>query len=287
MASLPLLIDTHQHWWNVEQFHLAWHRDFPLLDRSFGPRDYAAQFAPVADKVRIESALWMECDVDVSEQIDEARWVRETGRDTNLAGLIAGSRPEHDGFAAHLEALAKVDEVRGVRRVLFSQPDETSQSALFRDNIRRLTDYDWTFDLCVSAQQLPVAAELARACPDVRFILDHCGNPIVSEGTGEAFARWRSDLQTIAREPNVTVKVSGIIASAQPGWTTETLRPFVETVVETFGATRALWGSDWPVCLIRARLADWVSSTLELAQSWSEVERRAVFEETARRVYKI
>lgn len=288
MVSPPVtLIDAHQHWWNVSQFDLEWLSGFPQLGRSFGPLDYAEQLAPVADRVHIQHALWMECDVVASQQVGEAQWAKETGSGTNLAGLVAAARPEHEGFSAHLDALEAIGGVRGVRRVLFSQPDELSESPLFRRNIQRLADKNWTFDICMSAGQLPLAAGLVRACPEVNFVLDHCGNPDVSAGTGEAFEHWRENLQLVSREPNVVVKVSGIVASAPPEWDAAMLRPFIETTVETFGATRSLWSSDWPVCLLRAGLADWVATMLDITRSWSETDQHAVFEGTARRVYKI
>jgi predicted TIM-barrel fold metal-dependent hydrolase len=282
------LLDTHQHAWDLRQFPYAWCAGIPALNRSFTVHDYAA----AAARLGIAKTLFMECDVDEPHALDEARHIEAlAGAPLGspdgpiIAGIVASGRPEREGFRSHLAALAALPHVRGVRRILHTQPDELSRSPLFAENLRLLPDLGFTFDLCVLARQLPIAEELVRRCPGVTFILDHCGVPDVK---GRAFDPWREHLHRIAAYPNVNCKISGIVAYADPaGWTVDDLRPWVEHVLECFGWDRVVWGGDWPVCTLAATLRQWVEATGALVAGASEDQRARLFHANAERIYRV
>ena len=110
------------------------------------------------------------------------------------------------------------------------------------------------FDMCFLARQLPIALELARACPDTRLVLDHCGVPDIAGG---GFDAWRDGMPALAAMPNVVAKLSGVLRLLRAGRRrrSPTVRPYVEHVIAAFGPERCLWGSDWPVVNLRARPA--------------------------------
>ena len=143
-----------------------------------------------------------------------------------------------------------------------------------------------SFDLCVLARQLSRATDLARRCPDVKFILDHCGVPDVK---GRGLDPWRADLAKLAELPNVVAcKISGLVAYADPAnWTTSDLRPFVDHAVQSFGHDRVMFGSDWPVCTLTCTYAKWVLAALELTSDWSARDREKFFSANPRRVYRL
>lgn len=277
------LIDTHQHLWDLRRFPYSWTADVPPLHRSFVLDDYLAASAGCG----IAKSVFMECDVDPPHQLDEARWVTELAqREPLIAGMIASGRPEDDGFDAHLRELSSLPLVRGLRRVLHTQPDELSRREIFRENLRKLPGHGYTFDLCMLARQLPVALELVRACPGVSFILDHCGVPDLKGG---ALDPWRDDLRALADQDNVVAcKVSGIVAYADPAnWSVEVLAPWFEHVVDCFGWDRLVWGGDWPVCTLSAPLSEWVAATRELTAPASDDQRARLFYRNAERIYRV
>nr|WP_272212522.1 amidohydrolase family protein [Marinicella sp. W31]MDC2878435.1 amidohydrolase family protein [Marinicella sp. W31] len=171
------IIDTHLHLVYKDRFSYPWLKDAPMLDHQLTAEDYFAR----AEKLGIEKALHME--VDVADADMEAETAFVAGAHENIVGAIAAGRPESPDFPVYLERIAAIGGVKGLRRVLHTMPDDLSQSQTFVDNIRRLAAYDLTFDLCVLARQIPLAIELARKCPEVQFVLDHCGVPdIENEG---------------------------------------------------------------------------------------------------------
>jgi predicted TIM-barrel fold metal-dependent hydrolase len=99
---------------------------------------------------------------------------------------------------------------------------------------------------------------------------------------------WRDSLADLARRPNLACKVSGIVANAAPGWTADTLRPYVEHVVACFGWDRVLWGSDWPVCtLTGGTLTAWVEAARAIVSGCSADEQERLFAANAERVYRL
>lgn len=276
------LVDTHQHLWDLRQFPYSWCAGIPALNRSFTISDYVAASANTG----ITKTVFMECDVDEPHALDEARHIHSLADQHPLiAGIVASGRPERDGFRQHVELLAKLTKIRGLRRVLHTQPDELSQSSLFAENVRLLPKFGLTFDLCVLARQLPVAVSLVDRCPKVSFVLDHCGVPDVK---GRAFDPWREHIRSLATRPNVACKISGLVAYADSAtWIVADLRPWVEHVIECFGWDRIVWGGDWPVCTLSAPLSRWVAATRELTAHASEDQSAALFHRNAERIYRI
>ncbi len=245
------IVDTHLHLVYLDRFSYPWLEGAPPLNRQWTAEAYFAEAA----RLGIETALHMEVDVAEADMEAETRFV--LGLDPRIGGAIASGRPESPDFPAYLDRIAAIDGVKGIRRILHTSPDELSQSPLFAENLRRLADKNLPFDLCVLARQLPVGRALVAKCPDVQFVLDHCGVPDVA---GRALDPWRADIKALAELPNVAAKISGVVAYAKPDWTVEDLRPFVEHVIECFGWDRVVWGSDHPVCTLTADLTRWVEA---------------------------
>jgi predicted TIM-barrel fold metal-dependent hydrolase len=276
------IVDTHMHLWDLSRFPCSWCAGIPALNRSFLLPDYQVAIAGT----QITKTVFMEADVDEPHALAEAAYVQSLARSQTLVrGIVASGRPEHPNFEAHLDALARLPLVRGLRRILHTQPDGLSEGPHFAGNLRRLPAYHFTFDLCVLARQLPLAYALAKACPEVTFILDHCGVPDMRSG---ALEPWKGQITRIAQLPNVSCKVSGLIAYVEPGrWTVETLRPWMEHVIGAFGWDRVVWGGDWPVCTLGGRLGEWVQASHELTRSCSETERDRLFHLNAERLYHV
>ena len=281
---MPIL-DTHLHLVYPDQLSYPWLAGVPALDRPWSVESYFAE----AEGLGITAALHMEVDVAEADQEAETRLV--TALDPRLVGAVASCRPEHEGFAAALERLQAMPGVKGLRRILHESPDALSTTALFADNIRRLGPAGLPFDLCLQARQLPLGRALAERCPDVAFVLDHCGNPPISGGDFAAASgdldAWRGDIVAIAALPNVSGKISGIVTHAGPGWTADDLRPVVEHMIECFGWDRVVWGSDHPVATLAGTLTTWVEASREIVAGCSESEQARLFHVNAERIYRL
>jgi len=277
------IVDTHQHLWDLDLFRYSWLDSFPTLNRSFRLADYLQ----AARGLGISKTVHLEADVDEPHMLAETRHLLNLADrpDNPLQGIVACGRPEDAGFTSYLNQIAPHPKLKGIRRVLHTQPDELGQRKTFLRNIARLADYGLSFDLCVLDRQLPIAINLVQNCSGVTFILDHCGVPRVKE---RILDPWRKDIAELASFPKVYCKISGLVAYADPAhWTAEDLRPYVDHVLSCFGWDRVMFGSDWPVCTLSATYKQWVESLRWLTDSAGEENQRKLFHDNAVRVYRL
>jgi predicted TIM-barrel fold metal-dependent hydrolase len=109
----------------------------------------------------------------------------------------------------------------------------------------------------------------------------------VPDVKGRAFDPWREQIRALADRPNVTCKISGLVAYAAQYWAVADLRPWFDHVIACFGWDRVVWGGDWPVCTLGAPLNRWVEATRELAASASDDQRAKFFHRNAERLYRL
>jgi len=277
------IVDTHQHLWDLDLFRYAWLRQLPDLNRSFRMNDYLA----ATNGLAIEKSVHLEADVDEPFMLDETMHLLRLAdcADNPLEGVVACGRPESKEFKTYVEKIAGHPKLRGIRRVLHTRPDDLGQSETFIENVCSLAGYGLSFDICILARQLPLAIRLVSQCPDVTFILDHCGVPQVRD---KILDPWRSLIREIAKFPNVFCKISGLIAYADPNnWTAEDLRPYVDHAIECFGWDRVMFGSDWPVCTVSASYRQWVDVLLSLTRSAGAANQKKLFHDNAILVYRL
>ena len=280
---IPLL-DTHQHLVYRDIASYGWTKDIPPLAKdNFILEDYKE----LTEGFGIDGTLFMETGVDDSDYKKEIKFVKSLANnsDNNLIGLISSIRPEtEEGFEEWLNVTIEMGVV-GYRRILHVMPDETSQNEIFRRNVRKIGDVGKTFDICFLPTQLNVAKELAQACENTSMILNHCGVPSIAN---DGLDPWRQDIEALSQIPNVTCKLSGLMAYCAPGTVSlETIEPYVDHVLKCFGPKRIVWGSDWPVVNLGKGLPEWITVTRKILDKLSTDEANAIANGTAQTVYKV
>jgi predicted TIM-barrel fold metal-dependent hydrolase len=275
-------IDTHVHVWDLSQYPYSWTNAVPLLNRTFLIEEYDC----ATRDLEVSKVVLVEADVDEPHIAAETRHLLALAdRNPRVAAVVASGRPERDGFEAYLNEVAGHSKLKGIRRVLHTQPDGLAESEVFAQNIRRLEKYGLSFDICVLDRQLPVAITVVKECPGISFILDHCGCP---QAKGEGFDLWRERIEQIASFPNVACKISGLVGyTGHDDWSVEDVRQRVEWVLRCFGWERSMFGSDWPVCTLSTCPKEWVDVVCALTRDASETNRRKLFSENAERLYRL
>jgi len=148
-----------------------------------------------------------------------------------------------------------------------------------------LPEFGLSCDMCCYYVQLGQTVELVRRCPETSFILDHIGKPNIRGGEREP---WMSQIRDLASLPNAMVKISGATTEAHHDrWTIEDLKPYLLHVLDVFGEDRVVFGSDWPVATQATTYRRWVDTVDELTADWSETARRKLWNENARRFYRL
>lgn len=280
------LIDTHVHLLHPEKFSYALGAGNPALQGRFSLEDYRVQTAKAASVAQVQAVLCMEASVPAEQQEAEMEFfARMADKDRGkppLIGVIAAARPESPDFPRQLARLAGDARIRGVRRVLHTQPDEVFQAPLFTENLRLLAKAELSFDLCVQPRQLPLIADLVEQCPQTQFVLDHCGRPDLAGGE---LGAWREGIRILAARSNVACKFSGLASLADPARPlTPQVQPCFAHCLECFYPERMLWGSDWPVS---ADLKGWIETTVELLGELSDHEQAGIGAGNAGRIYRL
>ncbi len=276
--TIPI-VDTHQHLIYSDKWTYSWTKGIPQLEgKVFHIDDYLREI----EGTGIRGSIFMETSPDAWREEAAHTYGLAAQPGSSIIGVIANCRPEEDGFEEYLDSIHN-EKLVGLRRICHVEHDEFSQQPKFVENVSHIGRKGLTFDLCFLARQLPIALELVQKCPDVQFILDHCGVPDIAGG---ALDPWREHMRNLAAQPNVACKISGVLAYCKPGnATAAAVRPYVEHCIECFGWDRVVWGGDWPVCTMGATLRQWVAISREIVSASAEVDRHKLFHKNAERIY--
>lgn len=272
-------VDSHQHFWRYTPEGNAWIDDsMAVLRRDFMPPELEA----LVQRAGVDATVA----VQVGQSLAETQFLLELSQQHSFVRGVVGwvdlRAPDVERTLAELAGHARF---KGVRHIVQGEPSGFLAEPAFRAGVACLARFDLSYDVLVYAHQLPEAVDFARALPEVRFVLNHLAKPAIRAGRLEP---WREDIQRLAELPNVSCKLSGLITEAAwHAWTPSDLKPFIDTVVESFGPGRLLVGSDWPVCTLAGSYADVMRVFDDYFAGFSTEERAQVFGETAARVYRL
>lgn len=291
------MIDAHHHIWR--QADLPWlvGQEQP---RIFGPygairRDYLIdEFRADLAGTGITKSVYVQANWAADKFEEEVAWVQSVSDQTGWPHAIVGYADfTQDDVRPQLETLSKYKGMRGIRQQLHwhenplyrfaANPDLATNSTVQR-NIAKLGDYGWSFDLQVFAGQMSGAAALARACPQVTFILQHAG--MLEDASPKGRAAWRQGMEMLANETNVVSKLSAFgtfLHRNDPAF----IKDMIETAVAIFGADRCLYGSNYPIEKLWTSYNDLFAAFRSGASGLRQSQWDAIFNDTAARIYRV
>ena len=184
-----------------------------------------------------------------------------------------------------------------------SRPKGLLLDSTFRKGFACLTPLNLSFDAWLFHPQIGELADLARAFPNTKIVLDHCGGPVgVGRFDGrreEVFAFWKAAIGDIAKCQNVVVKLGGLAMRLlgydfherpQPPSSQELAaawRPYIETCIEAFTPARAMFESNFPPDKGQCSYQVIFNAFKRIATQYSEAEQTALFSQTAADFYRL
>jgi len=277
------IVDSHVHFWDPGRLRYVWLDDLPQLNRPYLPDHVPAQ----GMNWRVDVLVFVQADCAAEQGLLEADWVTSlAASDSRIQGIVAFAPLEKgEGVRPVLEELSKRPLVKGVRRLLQSEPLGFSVQPDFVVGVQLLAEYDLSCDLCIRHFQMPDVIQLVRQCPRVNFVLDHIGKPDIKNGLLDP---WRKDMAELAALPNVVCKLSGLVTEADwQHWKAADLQPYVDHILEVFGPGRVMYGSDSPVATLAATYPQWVETLIGATQWQSNTERENLFYQNAAKFYRL
>ncbi len=246
----------------------------------------------------ITKAIYMEVAIETARLDEEARYIIQVceRRDGPTIAAVIGGRPTEDSFGLYIKQYQDSPFVKGVRYIMNTAEQLTSP--ILKQNLQLLGRLDLAFDLNVPPALLAHGVRLIDACPDTRFIIDHCGNadPVAFLPAGAQrpraarhdAERWKKDMEALSQRKNACCKISGLVDEVPGGgWTLPSLAAIVNFCLDVFGEDRVLFAGDWPVCLAGATLKTWLNTLWDIVGRRPPDELKKLFSENAVRWYRL
>lgn len=273
-------IDAHHHFWRYSPDQYAWiSTDMSVLRRDFLPDDLRqAMHAEGIDGV---------VTVEARQSVEETRWLLELAQEHECIKGVVGWLPlAADNIQAELDRWSKHSKLKALRHVLHDEPDDAYMlGAEFNHGIQLLQKFNLAYDILIFEKHLSQTIRFVDQHPNQIFVLDHIAKPRIKDRVIEP---WNRLIAELAKRPNVFCKLSGVVTEADHrSWSSADIQPYLDTVLNAFGPSRLMFGSDWPVCLLAVSYARWVRTIHEFIAPLSATEREQILGSTAAKAYRL
>lgn len=294
------LVDAHHHLWDLTRNYYPWLRDHPekhfflgdygALRRNYLPADYLHD----SRQHNVLMTVHCEAEWDRTDQVGETRWLTEVNALHGFPNAIVAHAWFHTPQAEEIVAQqAAFPLVRGIRSkpvtslspvAMTPGAPGTMQDEYWLRGFALLAKYGLSWDLRVPYWHLTEAAAVARAFPKTPIVLNHTGFPW--DRSDDGLAAWRRQMEVLAREPNVHLKVSEFGLRDQP-WDYEENRRIVRDAISIFGIARCMFATNFPVAGLRIGYDALVTAVSRMLADFGEQDRERFFVGNAMAFYRL
>jgi len=283
-------IDSHQHFWRISRGDYGWLRAgdpaVAKLMRDFLPANLVGTLKAlgITQTVLVQAAA-SEAETDFLLELADANEFI-----AGVVGWVDLSRPES---VATLERWAHNAKFKGVRPMLQDLPaNDWIAREPHAEVVQALVRLGLRFDALVKPWHLEPLLRFVKRHPQLPVVIDHAAKPQLVQGWQAHWAgSWRRHLASLAAQPQVSCKLSGLLGEAPPAASrsvadgVDALRPVWDALLQWFGPERLMWGSDWPVLTLVADYARWVAVCDSLIGELSPPDQARVWQGNAQRFY--
>ena len=275
-----MIIDSHQHFWNYEPEKHSWIDDeMSVIRRDFLSDDLQKVF----DENGVDACVAVQAD----QTTEETDFLISLAENNNfIKGVVGWVDLRSESIEEDLLKYKKYDVVKGFRHVVQEEQDHNFMlRPEFLNGIELLGKYDLCYDILIFPHQLGAALELVKKFPNQKFVIDHIAKPYIKDGF---FEGWAVMMREIAKNQKVYCKISGMITEADyKTWTPEQVHPYMKLVLESFGAGRVMYGSDWPVCLVAGNYSIVKALVTDFISDLSQEQQNAIMGGNAAKFYNL
>lgn len=292
-------VDAHHHLWDLGACHYPWlmargvkrfFGDPTPIQKNYLVDDFLSesqQFMPL-------KSVHVQVGVEESQSLRESNWLAQQSQ--SQVGfphaIVAYCDLASSSAERMMDEQLAINGVRGIRQIVGRHESEDKQAGTgallsnptWRSNLHSLADRALCFDLQLVPSQLAQAYEVFSEVPKLRVALCHCGSPWDQSRAG--LEHWRQGLRKLASLPNMFCKISGL-GMFNRTWDEAQLRPLILDVIETFGVSRSMFGSNFPVDKLYRPYAAYWSAYDAITRDFSSSERERLFVGTATQFYRL
>jgi len=248
-----VIIDAHHHFWKISRGDYHWMTPaMPLLARDYLVDDLQPHLrkSGVARTVLVQAAA--------TEA--ESDFLLDLASHTDFVAGVTGWLDLADSrFPQRLAHYRRHPKFVAVRPMLQDMNDDAwiLRPEVLR-NLRYVAELKFPFEFLTFPRHLPHVLRALEEAPGLHAVIDHLSKPPIASG---ALEPWATLMKRVADFPEVYCKLSGMVTEADHArWSPDSLAPYVDHVVDVFGADRLLFGSDWPVCRLAAEYGEVVNA---------------------------
>lgn len=274
------MIDSHVHFWNYHPVKDAWITDdMKILRADFTPDELETELLKngVTGCVAVQA--------DQSEQ--ETEFLLALAQKYSfIKGVVGWIDLQSENLSDRLAVFSANKKIKGWRHIVQAEPKGFMSSPSFLRGMAQLSRFNHTYDILIHSNQLEEAITLVEKFPEQRFIIDHMAKPDIKGNEGRL--AWQQGIKILATHQNVYCKISGMVTEADwTNWKYDDLKYYLEVVFECFSTDRIMFGSDWPVCKLAATYTETKHIVTQHINQLTDLQRKAVFELTAKECYQL
>jgi L-fuconolactonase len=272
-------IDSHQHFWKFDPVRDSWiNDDMKVIQRDFFPAD----LAPVLAENKIDGCVSIQAD----QSENETQFLLDLASANDfIKGVVGWVDLRSPQLQARLEYFSTFKKLKGFRHVAQGEPIGFLRRPEFSTGIAALKNYHFTYDILIYPRQIQDAIWLVKQHPEQKFVVDHIAKPVIRE---REFTNWAAGIKELSSLPNVYCKLSGMVTEAQwKNWTINDFKPYLDFILQHFGTTRVMYGSDWPVCLVAASYQNQLYIIEDFLHQFSPSEKNKIMGENAIQFYNL
>jgi len=275
------IIDSHHHLWKYSSDEYGWINEqmLPLKSDFLLPelREIAAT-SSIDGFVSVQARQSLQETTDLLAMADLEPLIR---------GVVGWVPLAASDVNDTLERLAEQKQLKGVRHVVQDEPDDQFiLGEAFNHGVAQLASHGLVYDVLIYSRQLPASIEFVDRHPNLQMILDHIAKPTIKPGQFDD--NWEKGIRELAKRENISCKFSGVVTEVQgDSWTIDQIRPYWDIALEAFSADRLMFGSDWPVCLLKTGHNQWLQTVQQLAAELTTAEQTKFFATNAIRDYNL
>ncbi|MEO7121454.1 MAG: amidohydrolase family protein [Ginsengibacter sp.] len=273
-------IDAHQHFWIYDPVRDNWiPEDMSIIKKDFLPKD----LEPLLKDNNFDGCITVQSQ---QAEIENLFQLQNANENSFIKGIVGWIDLQAKNVKERLSYYNQFKKIKGFRHILQGEVQrDLMLKTEFLDGIKALQEFDYTYDILIFPDQLKFINQFVAQFPTQKFVIDHLAKPYIKS---KKIDDWKNDIQQIAKYENVHCKISGFITEADmKNWKEEDFIPYFDTVVETFGINRIMFGSDWPVCLGGADYKTVVDITKNYFSSFTADEQDKFFGNNAIEFYNL
>jgi L-fuconolactonase len=280
-------IDSHQHFWQLSRGDYSWlTKDLGVLYRDFLPVDIKSElsYANVSNTILVQAA-------DTLAETDFM--FSQASISDFVSGIVGWVDMECPKVLLQISKFMENPYFKGIRPMIQDIEDvDWMLKPELTPIFNFLEDNELSFDALVLPKHLQNLQCLLAQHPKLRVVIDHGGKPEIAKALGcdisnSVNRKWAEDIEQLAKNNNVFCKLSGLLTEAGDKASYADIEPYMAHLLNCFGASKLMWGSDWPVVNLTSDYSTWVDIASNFIQQRPIEEQQNIWSGAAKNFYRL